>query len=229
MCSKNEEPKSLIEDSTSLKKILHVELLNKLSNSPTKIISNNFIKENEQPSYSCESILITTYNSSNDDSNKTLSFRPPTEELTIKQDDIQDNVLDNSDEIDDVINYQEDFEEDFTPKKSHVFKSLANNECLPLVESFQLSDQNEVSECPLKNFDHEYDEQKLKQNFSHSVIEYFAKNNPEKRQVDDENEEEETKSISSIEGSLKGNSNYEELAGLSSSTPLIHLYPKLGK
>ena len=122
----------------------------------------------------------------------------------------------------------DEFEEDFSPprKESNGFKSLANNECLPLVESFQLSNQNEESECPLAmaNELSELDEQ--------DEEEAGGSESPGKNEYKQEDNDEEIKSISSIEGSLKGmssNSNYEELAGLSSSTPLIHLYPmKLG-
>lgn len=148
-------------------------------------------------------------------------------------------------EMDDIINYQEAldcFEENSDENRIHEFKSAVNYECLPLVESFQLNNLNEVSECQIRFIENDYGNQvetdfkdnDLSQEANSSNSSDFTdKTNEEKNTKERSNEiEEEIKSISSIEGSLKGlssHSNYEELAGLSSSTPIIHLYPKLGK
>ena len=161
----------------------------------------------------------------------------------------EDDIFENSDEIDDVINYQdglddfdhvEEEEVDLVVKQANPFDNASTCECLPLVESFQLTNLNDLSEQEnqaknnLKDVHHHeilnssntiYDENN---NNSNNV------QNDQHKDTNDErsNEiEEEIKSISSIEGSLKGlssHSNYEVLSGLSSSTPL-HLYPKIGK
>lgn len=73
----------------------------------------------------------------------------------------------------------------------------------------------------------------VEKNYSYNSIDNNNNSNLNKDINNDRSNEleEEIKSISSIEGSLKGissQSNYELLVGLSSSTPL-HLYPKIGK
>ena len=164
----------------------------------------------------------------------------------------EDDIFENSDEIDDIINYQdglEDFdhveeeEVDLVVKRANPFDNANPCECLPLVESFQLTNLNDLSEQEnqaknnLKDVVHHHHDENL--NSSNTIYDENnnASNNVQNEENKDTNDErgneieEEIKSISSIEGSLKGlssHSNYEVLSGLSSSTPL-HLYPKIGK
>ncbi len=121
-----------------------------------------------------------------------------------------------------------DEELDLNVKHSNPF----DNECLPLVESFQLTNLNDLSEHENRVKNNFIDDHHEKQYSCNSTDANNNTNVNKDSDSDRSNElEEEIKSISSIEGSLKGvscQSNYELLAGLSSSTPL-HLYPKLGK
>jgi hypothetical protein len=160
---------------------------------------------------------------------------------------LEDDVFENSDEIDDVINYQDgvdDFdhmeEVDLVVTRANPFDNASTCECLPLVESFQLTNLNDLSEQEtqaknnLKDLLHHENLNSSKTIYDENNNNNNNVQNDQHKDMNDErsNEiEEEIKSISSIEGSLKGlssNSNYEVLSGLSSSTPL-HLYPKIGK
>lgn len=131
----------------------------------------------------------------------------------------------------------------------------AHNECLPLIESFQLVDQNdEISEASRSVAVTCWSSASNANQFSLEGRQFELREYPvgeallaKRDDVDDEqsksnvatptaatctNEEseEEVKSISSIEGSLKaGHANDRLLCGNSSSTPLMCLYPNLSK
>jgi hypothetical protein len=85
----------------------------------------------------------------------------------------------------------------------------------------------------IKQVENEDAETKQQTDYCKVIDDYFAeceklfKQTKEKSYAENDGEI----SISSIEGSLKGmslKSDYDDLNGQSSSTPLIHLYPKLG-
>jgi hypothetical protein len=187
-----------------------------------------------QNSISCETVIINDNNES--------KVEPTKNDLNLKENHeenpkLQDNQSENSDD-DHIIEYKstgEFDEEDFS--KRLIFKSIINTnintESLPLIESFQFVNQNEVSEIkPAENEDGEVNH-KQQTDYSKVIDDYFAECEKLFRQTKDVENDGEI-SISSIEGSLKGMSlklDYDDLNTTncqSSSTPLIHLYPKLG-
>lgn len=92
------------------------------------------------------------------------------------------------------------------------------NESLPLIESFQFISAKENDDEHFNDSD--IDSKKESDQSQNDKLKIFERN---------ENSEEDLKSISSIEGSLKGLSCLDQISnGLNSSTPLIHLYPNLG-
>jgi hypothetical protein len=171
----------------------------------------------------------------------------------------QNSLLELSDE-DNIIEYDAYASRFYEVNSRKVLlKANINNESLPLVESLQLTNQNEMLD--IKQADDEEDANKklladtmTKLDSGVFSSKYCVKNSGDDveaerytnitykikiaeskyervQQIRELESEEEIKSISSIEGSLKGVSTVEpqsEKDELSSSTPLIHLYPKLG-
>ena len=113
------------------------------------------------------------------------------------------------------------------------------HESLPLVESCHLNDQNHQEilepneseeEKVMKEFCGEISELENLLKMANQKIKSLSseKFENEKSTVIDEKEED-SDSISSIEGSFKCNKVNNDSTCLGSSTPIIHLYPKLGK
>lgn len=182
-----------------------------------------------QNSISCETVIINEKNES-----KVEPIKNDLKENYEENPKLPDNQSENSDD-DHIIEYKstgEFDEEDFS--KRLIFKSIINTnintESLPLIESFQFVNQNEVSEIkPAENEDAEVNH-KQQTDYCKVIDDYFAECEKLFRQTKDVDNDGEI-SISSIEGSLKGislKSDYDDLNCQSSSTPLIHLYPKLG-
>ena len=152
------------------------------------------------------------------------------------QNELQNQDEEDDDEEDHVIDYEalNDFKTRIILKPNRFDQTgtsaILNSESLPLIESFQFNSHNEALQL-IENFID--DEMEFEEDWHHLRIE----------QEEIHLDEDELESISSIEGSLKGlsilSSSVSQRANcqnepvkttavcINSSTPLIHLYPKL--
>ena len=183
----------------TLKKKLHQELMERFSSLENSLENNCLNEFKETEAKSAEQYVIN----GNDD-NEALD---ETFELLL----CEDLTLNNEDSE----NIDTEFETNYKIVAQNNFNADEINECLPLVETIKLKNQFKS-------------EKRIESSFVKAcsdIVNYK------------EEAESDLKSLSSIEGSLKGiliddcnNKNSLEYDKKNfSSTPLIHLYPKIGK